>query len=40
MTDNIEFFRLMDQIEAKYRLVLLLYYAEQFSVKEIAELLE
>ena len=40
VTDNIEFFRLMDQIEAKYRLVLLLYYAEQFSVKEIAELLE
>lgn len=39
VTDNIEFFRLMDQIDAKYRLVLLLYYAEEFSVKEIAELL-
>lgn len=39
VTDNIEFSRLMEQIDAKYRLVLLLYYAEEFSVKEIAELL-
>lgn len=39
VTDNIEFFRLMEQIDAKYRLVLLLYYAEEFSIKEIAELL-
>lgn len=40
VTDNIEFLRLMNQIDAKYRIVLLLYYAEEFSVKEIAELLE
>lgn len=39
VTDNIEFFRLMNQIDEKYRIVLLLYYAEEFSIKEIVEIL-
>ena len=39
VTDQIEFFRLMDQIDAKYRIILLLYYAEEFTVKEIGEIL-
>lgn len=39
VTDNIEFFRLMNQIDTKYRIVLLLYYAEEFSIKEIVEIL-
>lgn len=39
VTDHIEFFRLMNQIDPKYRIILLLYYAEEFTIKEIGEIL-
>lgn len=40
VTEQIEFSRLMNQIELKYRIVLLLFYAEEYSVKEIGEILD
>lgn len=39
VTDHIDFYRLMNQINPKYRVILLLYYAEEFTVKEIGEIL-
>lgn len=36
--DNVDFMLLMDALDEKYRLVLLLYYAEGFRVREISEL--
>lgn len=40
ITDNMDFVRLMNRIDAKYRIVLLLFYAEEFSIKEISEIME
>lgn len=37
---NVEFFETLNKIDQKYRVVLILYYVEGFSVKEIADLLE
>lgn len=38
--DRVEFLALLDSLDEKYRTVLLLYYGEGFSVKEIAEAME
>ncbi len=37
---NIEFLETLNKLDQKYRVVLILYYVEGFSVKEIAELLD
>lgn len=37
---NYEFEELMNQMDDKYRIVLLLYYSEGFKIREIAEILE
>lgn len=37
---NCEFEELMNQLEEKYRIILLLYYAEGFKIREIAQILE
>lgn len=37
---NCEFDELMNQLEDKYRIILLLYYSEGFKIREIAEILE
>lgn len=37
---NCEFEELMNQMDDKYRIVLLLYYSEGFKIREIAEILE
>ena len=39
-TARYEFEELMNQLDEKYRTVLILYYAEGFKVREIAQLLE
>ena len=36
--DNVDFMLFMDELDEKYRLVLLLYYAEGFRVREISEM--
>lgn len=37
---NVEFEELMDMVDEKYRIVLTLYYAEGFTAKEIAQILD
>ena len=37
---NVEFFDILNKLDEKYRKVLVLYYVEGFSIKEIASLLE
>ena len=37
---NVEFMMLMDSLDERYRTVLVLYYSEGFSVKEISEILD
>lgn len=37
---NCEFDELMNQLEDRYRIILLLYYSEGFKIREIAEILE
>ncbi len=37
---NYEFEELMNQMDDKYRIVLLLYYSEGFKIREIAQILE
>lgn len=39
-TENQDFLWILDQLEEKYRVVLLLYYLEEFSIKEISAILE
>lgn len=39
-TDNQDFFELLNQMEETYRLVLILYYVEEFNIKEISQLLD
>lgn len=39
-TENQEFFRLLNQMEEQYRVILTLYYVEEFSVREIGMILE
>ena len=39
-TDNQDFFELLNQMDETYRLVLLLYYVEEFNIKEISHLLD
>ena len=37
---NVEFMMLMDALDERYRTVLVLYYSEEFSVKEISKILD
>ena len=37
---NCEFEELMNQLDEKYRIILLLYYAEGVKIREIAQILE
>lgn len=39
LTENQDFLKLLNQIEEKYRIVLLLYYSEEFSIREIGTIL-
>lgn len=39
-TENEEFLEMLGQLEERYRVVLLLYYVEEFSIKEISEILK
>lgn len=39
-TENEDFLEMLGQLEDRYRIVLLLYYAEGFSIKEIGDILE
>lgn len=40
ITENQDFLRLIGHLEEKYRIVLLLYYLEEFSIKEISLILD
>lgn len=40
LTINEEFLEMLKQLEEKYRIVLLLYYVEEFSIKEISSILK
>lgn len=37
--DNLEFYELLDSIDEKYRIILLLYYGEGYNAREIAEIM-
>lgn len=39
-TINEDFLRMLEQLEERYRVVLLLYYVEEFSIKEISSILK
>lgn len=39
-TQNEDFFELLNQMDEAYRLILLLYYLEEFNIKEISQLLD
>ena len=39
-TINEDFLRMLEQLEERYRIVLLLYYVEEFSIKEISSILK
>lgn len=39
-TMNEDFLKILDQIEDKYRIIILLYYVEEFSIREISQILE
>lgn len=39
-TENEDFLEMLEQLEERYRIVLLLYYVEEFSIKEISDILE
>lgn len=39
-TENLDFLQLLNQLEDKYRIILLLYYVEEFSIREISIILD